>query len=312
MSFLKKQNEKILRIEDRKGSSATLMIDASAGTGQLLSILVPEKERRKALGTKILAAAEAEAYEKGTTQLQAYYSNTLSEVSALLSGAGYEVSEDGTLFSVKTEELLSSKAVRKTLENSTNTAIYLRFEEMNLNEMREVEALLSGFDLGEEILDLYAYSKTFSGVVYTQALVIKAVILCTEEKGAVRIDLFFGNTRKEPEYLMAALRGMLLALSEDTEKFPVIRLAAVNEMTLPLLSRVLDKGYSAKQEGAILRAEKTLSAGTMKETVTADEGLDEEGWLDEVEEIPFQNNISWKAFWQRNRFEKKKDEVHFK
>ena len=305
MSLQKKEREGVLRIEETGGASATVILHPNHNAAQLVYVQVPEEERKKKHGSRLLQAAEAEALRRGKERMDAFCLKSIPGMPELLKKRGFEVSEDGKLFSVRTEELLNSKAVKKTMKNQTGRASFVCFDELFYAQKSEIAEILTGFGLVVRSVDMDNYSGVFSGVVYTEEMDLKALILCSEETGALRIELLFGNTRKDPEYIMAALKGMLEALEGEKERFPVIRMAAVNEITEVLLSRVLDKGKTAECEDIILYARKELSGSVCDEEMPETDAIREDRWLSEISEVSDLANISWKAFWYKNLFSRK-------
>lgn len=312
MRFRKSLSEEhILRIEEEQGGAVTFLCREDTGAGQLLSIDVPEENRRKHIGTNLLLTAEKELSEKGFSRMEADFTDEGEVLAPFFQSAGFEVHKGVPLFSVDMKKLLCSVAVRKALKCRTGSGEFVPVSELFLAQMDDLEDTLAHFGLRDGFGIEY-FSQDLSGVVYNEALAIKAMVLCTEGEDFLRVDFLLGMNKKESAFILAALREMLLRVVKmgGYERYQRLEIVAANEITGTLLSRVLDKGYSPERRGETWYAIKTPLSGDGAGAAEEVEAENDDLWQEEIRRIPFQENIWWKVSWHRNQ-ESEKNKVHF-
>lgn len=296
-------SETVIRIEEEEGGAVTVLLPEGSETGRIVSLTVPEGKEAKHTGLKLLAAVESAAFENGAAFLEADYPGYAEEDSELLKEMGYEITEGAPLVAVDILTLLESKCVRRSMQLSTDEASYIGFGEMDINQLRKVGAYLSFMHIDEEFADPGFYSMAYSGAVFDSSNDIRAVILSTEVADGVRVDLLLGRTNKDANYILSAIKGMVmnLAATSDFTKLKRIYVIEANKITETLLVRVLGKDSTPDRLGLAMHAKKSLTETYADEDVEdRSEEEEDDKWREEAEKDIFRTNLAWKMAWYRN------------
>ena len=304
MSFTKKNVDDFLRIEDDRGGSVTAMLFPKTKKAQLLSVYVPDSNRRQGIAKGLIDATERCLATGGFTTLEADFADELEDVNCLLESCGYELKKGYPLYEVSMNELLSSKAVIKTLHTAIKDSEFIHLSDMYFVNIMDVKEKLEKFGIDKRILRKTSFSEELSGAVFDANEEIKAIVLCNEIDDNVRVDFLLGTSKKDAIYIMVALKEVLNTVVKNggKDRYRNLEMVGANEVMEVLLARVLDRGYSAKKVGMTVYAQKQLS---MKNSILKlyDEQDDDEEieWREEISHIPFQDNLWWKVAWKRKK-----------
>ncbi len=294
-------NETMIRIEEEEGGAVTVLLPEGSGTARILSLTVPEGEDAGHTAQKLLSEAEKEAFESGAVYMEADFPGYTEEDSEVFRQMGYEIAEGAPLVAVDINRLLTSKCVRRSLQLCTDEAAYFSFGEMDINRTRKVGAFLSFVRIDEEFSDPGFYSMEYSGAVFDGANDVRAVILSTEVADGIRVDLLLGRTNKDANYILSAVKGMVVDLAGGRgSKLKRIYVIEANKITETLLARVLGKDNIPERLGLAMHAKKSLIDTYEDENVPyrSDEEEDDK-WRQDAARDLFQVNLAWKMAWNR-------------
>lgn len=290
--------EELFRVENEDGSSVTVSQEEEEGRILSINFLGDPKEEME-----LLFAAESIGEERGVSRFEMDFFSGQGEKESLLHDAGYEIKEGVRVFSVDTGELFASAAFRKALRGRCPGAIFTPLEELFITQWDGLLDTLEHFfvRIGSDLLG--TFSQEMSGVVYNDDMVMKAVVLCSERGDSLHIDLLLGTMKKEPQYIMAALQGMLRKLSEigGEDTFRTLTMVGANSITESLLKRVLDSSYEVRTLGVTKYASKELGESHPFKISNDPDPSKENAWWEELSESPIQGNVSWKMVWMRER-----------
>ena len=290
--------EEQYRVEDDHGSAITVALEETEG--RILSVFLQEDGDP---GKDLLAAAEAAGEKRGLEQLDMDFYSEEKAVEEMFSSRDFTLEEGADVFSVALSDLLSSTATQKAIRSRCPDASFTALEDLFITQWDELLDLLEHFRVNFTSEDLRACSQEMSGVVYSDDLVPKAVVLCSEVEDVLHVDFLLGTTKKNPQYIMAALQGMIKQLlgRGGENAFSRMVMVGANEMTEIILRRVLDGKYSANRIGKTVHAYKEIEEpGPVKLTEEPEDGKNN-AWRKEVSEAHTQGNISWKMPWFRDR-----------
>ena len=211
-----------------------------------------------------------------------------------LSEKGFTFAEASGIISVKTMELLSSTGVKKSLGmkfpggETWSFAELLRFQIVEIADyLTENRYAVSG----ERLLEM---DSRLSVVTYNSDYDICGLLLASVLEDAILVEFLMGALAKSPQFILSSCQKFaenLVKMNMATE-YPVIRMLTLNDGVIPLLRRLLDKEYSLKQEGTVLRGEKMVS--------TEEEACEfrEEDYPEELLKGELQKNINEKYDWK--------------
>jgi hypothetical protein len=293
----------IFRVEDADGHSVTVGTDHDLGT--ILSINGSEEDGARSL----LDATLAVSTERGIKRLEMDYLSDFEGIDKLLDEAGFSKEDGARVYQVSVEKLLSSVPFEKAMRCRCPGTLFFPLKDIFITQLEELEKLFGYFFINLSLKDLQRFSKELSGVAYDNGFVPKAVVLCSETEDTVNVDFLFGVSKKEPQYIMAALQGMMRNLSEPVHSSRIKKLTLIgaNEITTTLLMRTLDGSYSPQVMGVTKYAYKDLEDSKDVEYIT---DLDEskiETWKEEAGKVPAEANAVWKMSWYRNKSAAKKE-----
>ncbi|MCR5452139.1 MAG: GNAT family N-acetyltransferase [Lachnospiraceae bacterium] len=293
--------DSLVRLEDEVGSAVTIQYENEIG--HIISINVPREEREKGRGEALLDATEQLAYNYGLKILESDYIVEHSALNALFKKRNFELDEGVPVLAVNLENLLKSKAVKKTLRNQLPDLEFITLEEMFMSQYDVMIEILRRFDIRLDSVDMNNLVQNISGVVFDRDKKLKSLVLCSESGFDLHVDILFGVMKNGPQYVLAALQGMLLNLVRNggAENYTNLSMIAANKFTETLLVRVLDKDYEIEKRGSSMHARKELTGENGLEISSDAFGDKQYDWHDELEEYPLQGNAGWKIAWQRER-----------
>ena len=183
-----------VRIEEDCGAAITLLFhDGVAG---IISIFVPEQDRRSGIGQSLLAVAEREAFLRGAYLMEADFSGSIKGMAEFFDASGFNVRENAPTYMINTGKLLSDKKTQKLLKESTKEGTFVSIEEMSMEQLGMLKGLMSNHGLLIGSSEVRLFSRSLSGIVLDDAGSIQAFIFTTEEKRNVHIDFLYSENKR--------------------------------------------------------------------------------------------------------------------
>ncbi len=295
MSFsIEKMNDKEFRIADEEGAACYVRI--AEERARILSLFVPEMQRKNGVGNGLLQEAEQLAAAKNVKLIECDFRSDLESVMALLQKRGYEITEGNNLISVNTKELVSSTGVVKSLRVKLPNAEMTRFSDMMLYQIEEVGDFLRKINIDLDKDELSSFNEDLSCVVYDNDYKTRAVLLTTVREEEIFVDLLVGFSKKSPQYVLAVCQEFVRALVENdmVETHPRIVVFAIREEVIALFKRLLDKQYELSPVVGTRHAGK--APGQNNDEVSFTEG-EYVPWEEDILDIAYQCSISEKQWW---------------
>ena len=313
-------NDEYLRIEEDGEASVTVYKNGDLGI--ILSIVVPEDDRREGVGTALLEVAEAELAKSGIKKIETDFSDRMEGVREFFESNGYRTYPGAPIKSVDMKTLLSSLTIKRALQSEIEGATFIPLSELFVMQWDQLLELLNRFKIRLSNADMARFSQEASGVVYDESETPEAFILCSENKNGIHVELMAAVAKAKPIYIMAAMQGMLKGIisAGGAKSYESLTMLTANRQIDSLLDKVLKKGLEPVVIGETRYAVKelvNLSGSTEDIEDSIDEDMEDE-WHREVKRVPMQSNIGWKMAWYRNAFgndedqEKKSEGSHLK
>ena len=175
----------------------------------------------------------------------------LEEIETLAKEKGYTPTGNIPVLAVNRGELLSSSAVKKSLNVGLSNASCLALGELWSYQYEEVTQFLNRCHIEKDGTWLDEFDGMLSQVVYDQSDRIRAIVLCTGTEDGIFVDLLLGAANAS-EFLMTALQAFLRAASDYEKKGEdFIYMVSAQEIVLKLIRRVLDKKYEIAEIGSV-------------------------------------------------------------
>ncbi|MBR1861724.1 MAG: GNAT family N-acetyltransferase [Lachnospiraceae bacterium] len=281
-----------LRVFNDEGASCTLYI--SEDTARILSIFVPEEDRKTGVGSDLLKACEIEAKALNKSGIVCDYSSELSDFSSFLSSNDYKLSGGELMISFDTGMLLESSAMQKILNSPNNSIETERLSNMMRFQIDEVTGYLNRQHIFVDKGRLEGYDQTLSVAAYDEDFNIRALLLASGEDEGIYIDLLSGYSKTDTRYILAVCREFIEAVAESggKDKFPNIRTLTINESVVPLLRKICDKEGDLKEEASVTHAYKILEENGVSTIEETTGGVS--FWREEIRDITFQERINEK------------------
>ncbi len=248
-----------IRLEEAGGASLTL--DVSGEEAYVLYIHVPEQQRRQGIAKVLLAGAEKIAVKEGRKRMHCDFYQETEGFRELMEAEGYAVSEKEQVVFVRTEQLVSSTGVKKTLRAKFDGISVESFDEMLIFQWQEIAEFLQNFNYGVELNEMVRFEPSLSFAVYDEEYKPRAVFLVTAHEEELLVEFMFGFSTDKQQYVITAAKEFVKAIIDQdlVDTYPKISMIAVNSSVIPLLRRLLDKGYEVSESGKVLRADKELT-----------------------------------------------------
>ena len=289
----------LLRIEEDGGAAITVYVEGT--TGQILSLYVPEEDRSEGIGKALLFAAEQELKDTGIYHLEAHYFDGLKDITAFFYNCGFEITSGAPILSVDVKDLLEAPEVKKMFATDISTRNFIPLSEHSIEQWDGLLDRFLHYHIHVEDADLARMEQNLSGVVYDGEGNARALVLCSETKDGILVELLMEFLHAEPKYVLMALYGMLVRIEKQggADAYDNVLMIAVNPKVNALLKKILGKSKKPSRIGRTVNAAKNLEETPLDELPDEelDEDLDEdmeEEWRREIRKIPAQANINYK------------------
>ena len=295
-------SDNIIRITDGKGAFACFGIRGTSA--QLLSVYVPEGERKKGVGSALLQAGEKLLSLRKVTLLYADFPEDMEGLSELFSKAGFIKDTEADIFSVSVGTIVYSPKVKKVLYSGKYDSLYIPISDFDLGMLDNALKFIEKNAAPVSCYGFTHFNRQLSGVVLDDKNEIVAAVLCSDIGRSLNIDALIGKPSKNPEYLYAALVGMADALKSNFDESNYIRvtMAAYNNSLLQVLEKSLSDEPGIEVIGKAVTMSKKISNKSARsdvEYLAERDDFMENAWERELGRYPLAKNIVWKAQWMR-------------
>lgn len=295
-------NDEYLRMENDRGGAVTMRQQGDRGS--LLSLSIPLGERGGEEEVQLLAVMEQEAYERGVRRMEAFFPETLEDYASVLESSGYAITGCARILSLDTKMILASPDIKKLTDSRSESGSCKHLSELSISQFEDVYALLNKLGIRITTQDMARFSSRFSGVVFDQSTHPRAIILCTEERDSLHVELLAGASKTSTPYIVRALKELIhdLAKFGAAERYERITMIAANGSINAILNKMVSEASGMKDIVTVMSADKHLTEKTnMEYAVDISEDSDMAGeWRREIRHIPYQYNICWKLSWHKN------------
>lgn len=292
-----------LRLEEDGGAALTLYLYGKCA--YMLSITVPERDRREGIGRALLSAAGDIISEKGSRRIEADFLKSIPGFLEFMKECGFETEDAAPLYSMDIGEVLSSPVVERAMKKEVKGASFSPLAALSAMGWNTFFSFILRLGVYPTNSDIKAFDMEISGVVFDDEGEIKAAVLCSRVEKGIFIEFLSGNARKNPGFILEALKGIkkgLTAAHED-KSLKSVFLVAVNEGVKGLLA-TLEKG-GLKIEGTdmcVLAQRKVEKKKRNSDDLKVSERIDdslENKWMNELGDMAFQKNVTWKLPFAR-------------
>jgi len=304
MEFFKTYDKDgFLRLEEDNGAALSLYLHGE--NAYLVSIIVPENDRREGIGSALLEASWEILSERGIKQIEADFFRSLPGFCEFMKKNGFETEESAPLYSMDIDELLASPVLTKGMKKDVKGASFSSLSKLSAMEWSAFFHFTKKLGACPTNSDFKGYDKGISGVVLDDNGEIKASVLCSRTEDRVYVEFLSGDAKTNPAFIMCALQGVARGIEEvHTGDGPKsLLLVSVNDGVKGLLKTFEKAGLKSEEKDMCVFAKLPVSKEKKKSgDLTVIESIDdnlENRWLDETEDIPFQKNISWKLPFSR-------------
>lgn len=292
-----------LRLEEDGGAALSLYLYRKCA--YLISIIVPERDRRKGIGRTLLSAADGILIERGITRIECNFLKSVPNFLEFMKGSGFETKDQASFHSMDIGELLSSPVVAKAMNRKVNGASFSSLAALSAMGWNTFFSFILRLGAYPTNSDIKAFDMEISGVVFDDEGEIKAAVLCSRVEKGIFIEFLSGNARKNPGFILEALKGIKkgLAVAHEDKSLKSVFLVAVNEGVKGLLA-TLEKG-GLKIDGTdmcVLALRKVEKMKRNSDGLKVSERIDdflENKWMNELEDMAFQKNVTWKLPFAR-------------
>ena len=281
-----------IRLKDE--SENCVFLNVKDKDARLLGFSVPDENRESELYKALLAAAEAEACRNGKNKIVYDFTDTEKNIAKACFDSGYRTEETNSVICVKTEELLSSTGVQKSLRMKFPQVEAVSFSDLVSFQREEIKQFLNKFHFPADKETFLRIDPEISAVAFDDNYEVHAVLLASRREDEINVELLFGFSAKKPQYILAVCQKFAESLIEQKLKddYPRISMLTINENVVPLLKRLLNKEFKLESYARVLHAEKELSGGSIE--IEETEGVDSE--KTELTSL-YQYNINEKYVW---------------
>lgn len=294
-----------LRLEEDAGAALTLYLHRNCA--YLISLIVPERDRRKGIGSALLSAAVDIISERGIERIETDFTKSLPGFSEFIEKNGFKTEDQAPVYSTDIDGLISSPVTINAMKKKVKGVSFSSLSKLSAMEWNALFSSIKGLGVYPTNPDFKSFDKEISGVVFDNEGEIKASVLCSHMEDGLLIELVSGDAKKNPGFILEALKGIITGLLEEhsNESLNTLSFIVSNDGVKGLLS-TLEKG-GLKLNGTdmcvsamrpVKKSKKKSSALKVAEHI--DESV-ENSWRHEIESIPFQKNISWKLPFSRGQ-----------
>ena len=301
------ENESLFRIEEESGAAITVSVEGR--TGRILSLFVPEENRRKGLGRLLISCAEKALAERNGKMIDTFFPDQNEDLTGFFRACGFTQEEEVPILSVSTETISRSPSVKRIIEQEHEGMEFQALSELFMVQWDELLEVLNDWNIKLNPRDINRFDDEISGVVYDSEFQPQTVVLCSCGERTLNVELLLSREGLDPEFMLCALQNMLvnMELKGGSAAFPTLTLIAANKGVNPLIEKLTMGDRVAQKKGSVLRFLKAVEPEAYADLsiLEGTEDRDPERlWWEEIKDIPYQLNISYKM----KRYRKLKEE----
>ena len=178
MQFYKTvDRDDLIRIEDEEGSAVTVLTRGSYAL--LLSLVVPESDRREGRGTALLEVVAGILSARGIKKLEADYLDDIGGLSGFLRETGFSEGSFSPVLSVDLRTLLSKAVVKRAILSEVDGVEFVSLNDLDPDQWEEFFKSLTRKRLMIGNADIARFFYDASGLVYDARGRLEAFILCS-------------------------------------------------------------------------------------------------------------------------------------
>ncbi len=219
------------------------------GNGLVIrSIMVEPSFRRKGAGTLMLEGAKEMARNAGLDIMDAFFTDEKSEPFFLASG--FFVAREYPIFSLKREDLIGSKMLKKLFSIGKNC---VALDSLTPAAREGLRKMLYEAD--------YPYDPFFSNLDISHAYlkdgkIPTGCVLCTwhDEDNMLMIDLIANVEVDQPHHLAELVSALSMDIMKDMPKNTSIRFVNANDKMYSFVEKLLGGRKALEKRGNILHA----------------------------------------------------------
>ena len=294
-----------LRLEEDAGAALTLYLHRNCA--YLISLIVPERDRRKGIGSALLSAAVDIISERGIERIETDFTKSLPGFSEFIEKNGFKTEDQAPVYSTDIDGLISSPVTINAMKKKVKGVSFSSLSKLSAMEWNALFSSIKGLGVYPTNPDFKSFDKEISGVVFDNEGEIKAFELCSRVEGGIHIDILSGDVKKNPLFIMEALKRIVTGLKEagSDKSLKTLSLIATNEGVKGLISTFEKGGLKLNEADMCVFARHPVVKGENKSAALKvieciDENV-ENSWRREIESITFQKNISWKLPFSRGK-----------
>ena len=294
----------LIRFEEKGGARITVRLERKMG--HILSIYVPEEEREKGMGARLLAIAEKECLERGMIGMEAAFADEKQDIKAFLSALGYQVETGPDVVSFTQKALLGKRSVKAMMMVDCPGAVFKRLDEMDQDEIKEMYKIIDQNKARLAWDDICTYSGMLSGVVMDERNRPQVVVLSYLRKSVLTIDWVGVMPGADPDLVALAFSRIMMNLVENSSVTAVSQIVGIpaNPVVKKILEKIKENGAEPQKDCGTYYAKKALSPADYDDVELTEEELIEDMeilWHKEVYTVKNQPAIGWKVCWMHHK-----------
>ena len=303
--FVNVFNDRILRISD--GAGAVLTFKLMKGQAQILTIFVPEDNRKQGIGRSLLSAAQKLLLERGIKFLYADFLEGIEGLVPLFESFDYILLSEVDILAIPMRMIIYAPNIKRAFDMPRGKTTFLPLEQLRMVDKQELLAFLDYLGTPVSCYDLAHYNSNISGVVFDKAGSPVSAILCRDFGRTLYIGLLASKNPDDPAVLFATLMGLMDAVKEagGDDRYQRLIFASYNAKIVELIKHTLgDETEFEVIDKSATMFKRLIAARVSKENfeyvMDIDEAL-QDVWEREVSVMPVQKSIINKAGWSRNK-----------
>ncbi len=248
----------------------------------------------------IALAAEQEAVRSGKNMIICDFPSGNPELEKVFLENKYFIDQGNEFISVRSSELFESTGVVKSMQAEFSSCEFVPLRDMLLYQIEQLAALFENHKIPLTSSDIVRFDNDLSGVVYNNQLRPQAVVLASVYGTEVMIDFLYGFVKDKPQIIMAALQGFAkeFAGHEFVKIYDTVAMLRIRDSILPLLKKLLDKGYEIVSMGRAVAARKVVGKDSLFDEIEIIEEPENSVYASLLEGIDhYQHNLNWKMQW---------------
>ncbi len=221
-------------------------------------IYVPEKFRRRGIGTALVEETLKELEEVGFVALHVNYPERAEDIHGFILKLGFKLFRDGVAYRTRVEDLLKSEVTGKLLKGAPKKRV-VKLADLTLHEKKVLKKALDQEELDPEAIDDSTLSPKLSLVTFDHENDAPAgLILCIQDRSTIVIT-YLVNFSKDASELLEILRVFKNTVEEEDYTDCDLVFLTLNDEMVKLPEKLLNSKELLHREGAVISGVKMLS-----------------------------------------------------